>query len=253
MQPPASLPTPAWHEYLTARCWAARDSWRMRRSSHRGKSFADFYVSNISRKLDRGISHKTLGANGFNRKGEKIFSSLQRLRPAADGPVIDYGCGSLRLGQHFINTLGPRQYWGLDVTDRFFKDGVALLPGDVIAEKAPELHVISKVTLAAAAAAKPRFIYSIAVMLHVPRAELATYWHNILSLLHPGSTAVVNFDMAEKEMRIARKNWAYSESQVRNIIESICPALPLRFEVAGGPKRFAGAHFRRTNIIVGPF
>lgn len=242
-------------------------SWLIWRMRHPGESFAGYYANSIKRKLDRGAPHRTLGqfewsskspaysqgnrAAQFSGEGLRVFRELLPLRPQA-GAVIDYGCGSLRIGQHFIDLLGPGEYWGLDITERFFNDGVAMLPENMIAAKAPELHVIGTDSLARAAAAKPGLVYSVAVMQHVPRAELATYWGNILALLQPRSVAVVNFDMAEKEMRTGGKNWAYTEMQVRSIIASIRPGMPLRFETRGSIRSFAGKQFHRARVIAGP-
>ena len=243
-------------------------SWSIWRMRHRGKSFANYYADSIERKLDRGAPHRTLGqfkwkrgapvlSQGhriahFRRKGLRTFHQLLAFRPQGAGAVVEYGCGSLRIGQHFIDLLDPGEYWGFDITSRFFRDGVAMLPEGTIAAKAPELHVIGPDTLATAAAAKPGLIYSVAVMHHVPRAELARYWGNILALFQPRSVAVVDFDMAEHEMRTGGKNWAYSEKQVRGIITGIRPDAPLRFEIHGSTSSFAGAQFHRARVIVGP-
>lgn len=243
-------------------------SFRTWRLSHRSASFADYYADNIRRKLDRGTPHRTLGQHAwssataafsqgdraaqFTGEGVQRFNELVALRPQSGGPVVDYGCGSLRIGQHFIKLLGPREYWGLDITDRFFNDGIVMLPKDVFAANAPELHVIGKQSLARAAAAKPGLVYSVAVMKHVPREELDTYWRNILGLLQPQSVAVVYFDMAERAMRTAGMNWAYTEAQLRDVITGIKPDRPLRFEILRSTKSFAGTRFHRTRVIVGP-
>ncbi len=239
--------------------------WRL---SHRGAPFANYYAHNIRRKLDRGTPHRTLGqhawssaAAAFNQgdrverfasEGLQTFSEIAALRPRSGGPVVDYGCGSLRIGQHFIKLLGPGEYWGFDITDRFFNDGVAMLPKDLLAEKAPNLRVIGKESLARAAAAKPGLVYSVAVMKHVPREELDTFWSNILSLLQPRSVAVVYFDVAEREMRTAGMNWTYSEAQVRDLVGRIKPGMPLRLEILRPPSSFAGIPFHYARVIVGP-
>jgi len=239
--------------------------WQLR---HRNAPFADYYAQKFQRSLDRGTPHRTLGQHSwssqasvfsqgdrigrFAEEGVQTFMEIAALFPQLSGPVVDYGCGSLRIGQHFIKLLGPGAYWGLDITDRFFKDGAAMLPSQLLAAKAPELHVIGKDSLARAAAAKPQLVYSVAVMKLVPSAELDTYWRNILGLLQPGSLAVVYFDVAEKEMRTAGMNWAYRESQLRELAGRIVPGMSLRFEILGQTSRFAGIPFNYARVIAGP-
>jgi hypothetical protein len=41
---------------------------------------------------------------------------------------VDFGCGSLRLGQHAIRYLDRSNYWGVDLTDSFIRAGIDLLP-----------------------------------------------------------------------------------------------------------------------------
>ncbi len=238
--------------------------WRLR---HPGAPFADYYAYNIQRKLDQGTPHRTLGQHAwssaaatfnqgdrverFASEGVQTFNDIVALRPRSGGSVVDYGCGSLRIGQHFIKLLEPGEYWGFDITDRFFNDGLAMLPKDLLAAKTPKLHVIGKESLASAAAAKPGLVYSVAVMKHVPREELDAYWSNILGLLQPHSVAVVYFDVAGKETRTAAMNWAYTEAQVRGLIGRIKPGMPVRFEILGAASSFAGIPFRQARVITG--
>ncbi len=239
--------------------------WRL---NHAGGNFAGYYADSISRKLDHGTPHRTLGrhvwskhsllasagnrAGHFAQEGGKQFHEIMELLPPVNGPVAEYGCGSLRVGQHFIRRLAPGMFWGLDITDRFYRDGLALLPQGLITAKAPHLHVIDQANLANLAAAKPALIYSVAVMKHVPRSELDTYWKNILSVMQPHTVAVVYFDMADREMRSGAMNWAYPEALIRTIIENRLPGCPVRFEAKSSSQRFAGTAYHPACVIVGP-
>ncbi len=212
--------------------------WRL---FNRGGKFSDFYAWQITRKLDSGRAHRTLGARRFD--ADNIFGnvakhdalSLQRRRPdhlidhiielglERGSTLVDYGCGSLRLGQHLIDWLDPDKYWGLDVTDRFFNDGLEMLAPGCSASKRPQLRVINPETLDEVRAAKPDFIMSIAVLKHVPESELDNYFDNLCGLAHETTTIAITFAESAVEKRISGKSWSWSHHRIRRLIEQRLP------------------------------
>ncbi len=206
-----------------------------------GGSFSDFYAWQITRKLDNGRAHRTLGARRFDV--DSIFGnvakhdtrSLQRRRPdllidhiielglERGDTLVDYGCGSLRLGQHLIAWLEPDKYWGLDVTDRFFKDGLKMLEPGCEETKRPKLRVINAQSLNEAGTARPDFIISIAVLKHVPECELADYFDNLCALAHETTTLAINFSESDTEKRISGKSWSWSQKRIERLIEERLP------------------------------
>lgn len=241
-------------------------SWRIWRFSHPGQAFSGYYADNITRKLDRGKAHRTLGRqkwskekpNGgaggredkFGGEGLQHFRTIMDLGVAPGSTIVDYGCGSLRIGQHFIRYLDAGRYWGLDVTDRFFRDGLALLDAETVAAKAPHLHVIGENSLALAAAAAPDFIFSIAVMKHVPEGELDTYWKNILEMTAGHTVVFVRCDVARRYLRTAAKNWAHSEVSIRSAIARHAPDRAVTFEYTTARDAMNGHSIRSVNVIV---
>jgi len=53
--------------------------------------------------------------------GRWAFSQLlsEGLKP--DDVLVDYGCGTLRMGLHAIRYLAPGNYWGLDINEKVLK------------------------------------------------------------------------------------------------------------------------------------
>ncbi len=241
-------------------------SWLMWRMANPRAPFSKFYADSIERKLDRGRPHKTLGQHTFSRssvifsqgdraqqfasEGHDKHDYLARYVASPDTTIVDYGCGSLRIGQHFIRSQKPRRFWGLDVTDRFYNDGLALIGEALAGVKQPQLRKIDEKSLREVRAARPDLVYSVAVMKHVPRAELETYWDNILGLLLPGSTAVVFADISEVEMRTAAKNWAYTQDDVMKIIKRLAPSVKVEVEIFGTPLYFGGKRFDPARFVI---
>ena len=242
-------------------------SWKIWRFRHPGAPFSAYYADIIGRKLDSGKPHRTLGQQLWGRdsllasKGDRrtIFSSegirhFERIKTFGVGTaaiVVDFGCGSLRVGQHFIHYLDSGHYWGLDISDRFFNDGLALLPAGTQDEKSPRLHVINAESLALARAAKPDFIFSTAVMKHVPRDELDEFWKSIAGLMHPGTVAIVGCEISDKYLRTGAKSWAQSELFVREVIERNLPHVPCKIEFSDRTKRISGRVVRAATIVAG--
>jgi len=220
--------------------------WRLRNPK---AEFSSYYADVMCAALDRGRGHVHLGrrqwvksvltsskgkewtADDFAGRGREIYERLTGYTTIPPRTVVEYGCGSLRVGQHFIRTLDAGHFWGLDVTDRFYNDGLALLGAETVADKQPHVAVIDDEALAAARAARPDLVYSIAVLRFVPPVELEIFWRRLLSLMAAHTLAVVEFQMAPSEMRILGKDWAYSEADIRAVVETVLPGAAVRIEL----------------------
>lgn len=220
--------------------------WRLRNPD---AEFSSYYTAVMCSALDRGRGHVHLGRrqwvksvlssskgkewtpDDFAERGREIYQRLAGYMTTPPRTVVDYGCGSLRVGQHFIRRLDSGHFWGLDVTDRFYNDGLALLEAGTVADKKPHVAVIDDEALAAARAARPDLVYSIAVLRFVPPNELETYWYRLLSLMAVRTVTVVEFQMAPSDMRVLGKDWAYSEAHIREVIATVLPGASVRIEV----------------------
>lgn len=208
--------------------------WRLKTG---GSSYSDFYAAQIATKLARGKSHKTLGnkqygsgstasteiahdEGSFASRGAELFELCLKLGLTERDIVVDYGCGSLRIGQHFIKFLQPKCYWGLDVTDSFYRIGLSMLPEEVLREKQPQCQVISEQNLLAAGLAGPSFIVCNAVLKHVPQSEFSLFMDRLLSLAGSGTRLILTFHSAPSLARIKGKSWAYPPDHVRSAITS---------------------------------
>lgn len=155
-----------------------------------GSTYAHFLADHVYRNLQMGKPHPTLGVTNVSeprvrRRAQGILADFKRAGCTPDHVVVDYGCGSLWVGEAFMGYLQPGNYIGLDVVDLFYKDGLARLPAEFVASRKPVLHVIDDATLAEARARRPDFIFSGAVMQHVPPAELSGYFARVISLAAP--------------------------------------------------------------------
>ena len=223
--------------------------WRLK---HPGASYGAFYAQTIARRLACGGAHKTLGARNSRAKpveglrpriglqhqrqrGRETFDWLRAHGLQSNSVCIDYGCGSLRTGQHLIGFLDPHCYWGLDLVDDFYRDGLTFLEPSLIAGKQPELAIIGPESLAAARAAAPSFIVSNAVMQHVPPAELESYLSVIVSLMGSKTLAAISFKCAGTLRRTGANTWTYPLEDVRKTLAAIDPQIVTQVDPLGQP------------------
>ncbi len=190
--------------------------WRM--LNWRG-GYGAYYSHVNARKLGHGIRHRTLGtrtwsegpawtALEFDKRGTEILPDLAAFGLKSDSVCVDYGCGSLRIGQHLIRDLAPGCYWGLDVTDTFFRPAANVLPPDLIAAKKPNLHVIDEDIIARLERRPPDFVFSYAVLKHVPPREVDAFFDRFMRLIGPRTIAVLYFADGPTE-RIAPMSWLH--------------------------------------------
>lgn len=203
---------------------------------HPGASFSDYYAGSIAGGLKQGRSHKTLGNKKFlsgslasdpdqfsqaenQIRGTNYFEMAKKYGLQPDHICIDYGCGSLRVGQHLINYLQPGKYLGLDIVSDFYEAGKTLLADRVLETKTPQFQIINPIVIEAASIQYPHFIFSFAVLKHVPPTELNTYFRNIIGMMAPYSQAIITFNQAERSTRTGAKIWDYCQDE---IIASVC-------------------------------
>ncbi len=232
--------------------WADRNAaaWRRRNP---GKPFSDYYVDHVRQHLDRGKAHPTLGSQGFDHElGNQVdwnranFATRGRnawreYRAAGIDPgmrIVDYGCGSLRVGQHAIRFADQGNYWGIDVSETFIDDGRALLDPSQIDDKRPRLSAISDELIDLIGVWSPHFIFSHTVIQHVPQAELHTYFDRLARMMGPASRAVIEFIAAPRTKRLKAMSWAYSDIRLRKEALAIDPTWAISFaDVASGTSR----------------
>jgi hypothetical protein len=236
--------------------------WKLR---HPGSKFSDYYAGSISAELKRGRTHKTLGSKRFlsgslaadpiehdlmsqSIRGMNHFNAAIRLGLRPEHTCIDYGCGSLRVGQHIMKYLEPGRYWGLDIVSDFYESGKTLLPPDLMNQKRPELHVIGPGILRAARKSGPDFIVSFAVLKHVPPAELDAYFENIACMMAPHSKAVITFNEAKHTTRTGAKIWDYCREEI--IASLQCRNAGIKCTVSPYSKKAESSGLPQTSILL---
>lgn len=197
--------------------------WRWRNP---GVSFKEYFALIAEKDLARGRAHPTLGPKltigDPSESGRQTFDLLVSRYHIDPGDVcVEYGCGTLRVGRHAIAYLEPGHYWGLDIAQSLLDGGLALIGTDVVAQKMPALRIISEWSVAEAAAAKPKFLYSISVLMHVHPDELVEFMNNIVMIVGEQGLGVIAAQWTDTDTRqIGRQSWVHSFSALRAAVDA---------------------------------
>jgi SAM-dependent methyltransferase len=190
------------------------------KQQHPDITFGQYRAQQIYDHISSGKPHYSLGGNlSDTAEGPQEFWSagaakakyyFRRMGLKPHHRVIDYGCGSLRIGAHFIRYLNPGCYFGLDVVPNFFEWGKELVGNEIIAAKSPHLRTLGADSLSEAAEFGADFIFSAAVCIHVHPDELRKYFENLRSLTWKEHAQLhLNAAVSDLPRRIAQDSWAW--------------------------------------------
>jgi len=182
-----------------------------------GISFARYAAERMHGELLKRYPYNPEGAisvalePSFWQAGEaKAGKLLRAMAPSRQDKVLEYGCGSLRIGGHFIRTLDPGCFMGLDVIAGFYEMGIEAIGPELMAEKAPRLAVIDEAGIAEGEAFAADFVYSNVVCVHVHPDEIETYFRNLARLAHkPGARLIFNARLTPEPARFEFDGWSW--------------------------------------------
>lgn len=190
------------------------------RTERPGATFAEFYVAGAMAKIRDGHRMVSLGPRlhpdasgedvGFADAGKETAQRvIERAGLKPQHRLIDYGCGSLRVGLHLMSYLDAGNYWGFDVTTDFIDIGRGLI-GELIKDKQARLATINESSLAGGVAFGADVVCSNVVAYHVHPDEMAVYLDNLRTLTSkPGSILVFDAKIAAAPIRVGRAGWAW--------------------------------------------
>lgn len=190
-----------------------------------GDSFTKYQMEKVVENLRRGASHPTLGANidghdDWWGAGVATFRQYRKLFPIHENSkVVDYGCGSLRVGAHFIRFLAPDSYFGLELATGLYEIGQEVIGAALIAEKRPRFGQVETKAVDEAEAFGADFVYSTAVAFHVHPDEMELYHKNLVRLAgKSGATLFFDTKLSEKPHRYRERAWAWPLDMYREAL-----------------------------------
>lgn len=219
-----------------------------------GKGFSEFNYERARNRVMSGSGHPTLGkklsgGRNFEESGTNEAQSLKDAGLQSHHVCVDYGCGSLRVGQHLIRYLEPENYYGMDLGDDFYRIGLEQIDEDLVRQKRPKLRVISSDSLEEVRRASPDYVFCNAVLVHVPPEDQHEFLCKVLSMFGPQTIGLVSALVGTETERVARQNWTYSQE---HLSEAMAAAGGLLLDVRPKSNKYAtddGGHFDAWLVI----
>jgi SAM-dependent methyltransferase len=179
-----------------------------------GGRFSRFSTERVSAQMKQGLQHTTLGADlqgeaDWRKNGVPFFRKLQSLvELPRNAKVVDYGCGSLRVGIHYIERQDPGCYFGLDVSQDFVDIGIKNA-GDIMQTKRARAGSIDK-CLIEAIDFSADMLFSANVACHVHPDEIDDFYGNMKALVTKPEGKILLHVMENKTMvRYHKSGWAW--------------------------------------------
>mgnify|MGYP001199886315 FL=1 len=200
------------------RAWLRR--WRTWKRDNPAGNRAQFYAFDAVALAARGAVGKprTLGLRIDPAQQEpRALILLEALRAGGLSPhhlLVDYGCGSLWVGEVLMRYLNRGRYIGLDVVDRFYEERLPLLPAGLLEQKQPELRVIAPDVLAAVQARRPDVLLANKVLMHVQPPDLAEFFASLLATTTSETRILVQHRWQRRSRRHHGVKWWHSHRRV---------------------------------------
>lgn len=190
---------------------------------HPGGSYAQFYVENARRRISAGEMHTTLGETTIDQaaarsRARRLLGDFKRAGCVPHHVVVDYGCGSLWVGEAFMEYLDPGNYVGLDVSDHFYAEGLARMSAEFVAARRPNLYVIDDDALREVRAMRPDYIFSTAVLFHVPPGDLAAFLARVVSLAGPDTRIEMGHPVGLRTGIRTPRTWRHSRHAIKSAL-----------------------------------
>lgn len=194
--------------------------YRKARSTNSKLTYAQWSVSNQINYIKRGGEHPSLGPNLAQQRkwasaGAGTFAEYRRLVPSLSDKsrVVDYGCGSLRVGHHFIQYLDPKSYIGLDIWKELIDMGVSMMDPAIISEKRPWFGELDNEGVERAIDFSPDFVFACSVAYQVHPVDYAEFVFNLQRIAHrPGAVILFDTKLAASHFRYKNSGWAWTQS-----------------------------------------
>lgn len=195
--------------------------------------YSDEYVEQVTASIAAGNRHPSLSVVLHNPEGARraagfVAETVRGHGLESSDVCIEYGCGALRIAEPIMMLLEPGHYIGLDVTDRFWKNGIQRLGSDFIERYRPHLQLIDE-RIGELARLNAKVVVCIAVLIHVPPPEVDAFIARLASVMGEHSTLVLDGRLGHSTRQVHGRTWHHARSRVlrtlaRRGLEPVSPA-----------------------------
>lgn len=179
-----------------------------------GRRYIAWYAKRLDRSL-RGKSGASLLTNVYFDSGSEDLDVLIDLGMKPEHTMFEFGTGEGRSAQHFVGYLNPGNYYGNDISEQRVRRFGEYFEAKGLADRAPTALVTSDNSFDWMEGRKVDFIWSHAVLSHMPDDECFDVFDNMTKIMHEGTVAAIVFtqiDGEESGVRYTSKDFFRSPS-----------------------------------------
>jgi len=170
-----------------------------------GSSYREYYAD----RMDQIVRRNPRWGLNLNKKFQLDYLKAHGLRP--ESSLLDYGCGALAAGVHFIEYLQPGKYVGVDISAEVLAEGGRRLARNDLLAKRSELHRIESGLLAVLGNRRFDVIWAQSVFTHMPPEDIHNLLRDIRRHMHAESCFYATFARTDGDTHQMRfKDWYYN-------------------------------------------
>lgn len=136
---------------------------------------------------------KTAIGGLWEEMGKLQFGYLQKHGLKPEHKFLDFGCGALRGGLHYIGYLNTGNYEGIDISEDILKEARKFLKEANLEDKKPTLHLVNDLSFNCVNGKKFDYIIAQSVLSHMPLEAIETSFANIKKVMHPQTIYFATF------------------------------------------------------------
>lgn len=187
-----------------------------------GSTYSDYYA----KRQDRIVKRDPNWGLGTDKSFQLDFLvSTLNLKP--ENTFLDYGCGAINSGIHFIKYLNKGNYTGIDVSKESINQSKLRLKKYGLEDKNPTVLHFSPRDLSCIVGQKFDYIWANSVFTHMSPEDIEFVLMNLKNNLSENSAFYSTFCRNEKIEHFELRDWRYP----LDFFETLCEKVGLKFTI----------------------
>ncbi len=162
------------------------------------RAFGGTWIGYYSKHIDSHHSEKLENSTEYLDTGADFLEFLQSEGLSPHHRLLDYGCGILRGGLHFIPFLNSGNYVGVDISAQRLEQGQALIDSAGIDRGRYHTSLVKDCELKELGDRKFDYVWAHAVLMHMPENDIRTLLESLKRHLEDDGCFYFTFFPSEK-------------------------------------------------------
>jgi len=171
--------------------WFTRLRVHLLQYRYRNRPYREYYAAVM--RVRTAYDPKFAVGGRWEEIGRLQFDFLRARGLQPTHTLLDFGCGSLRGGLHFIRYLEPGHYTGIDISPEALAAGRQFLAQAGLEDRKPVLRLSHGLTFDDFSSQRFDFILAQSVLTHMPRQDIETLFAHVHKVMHPATVFYATF------------------------------------------------------------